>query len=603
MTYTVSDWIADFLVYKGTSYIFYVSGGGAMFLIDAFGRSSNLSLISNHHEQASAMCAEAFFRINRQPGVCLATTGPAATNIITGLLCAWTDSIPTLYLTGQAKSTSLIGNTGMRQRGVHEVDISSMVRHCTKYTSLLTSVDDLITTFNLAWNEMLSGRPGPSHIDIPLDIQSSPFEVFQPFHVYDSSINTTSLLPLDPHDISQITSEVISRIHNSRFPIVLAGYGVFLSNSIPLLDSFCSTFSIPIVSTKNLYGHLSEVSSLHLGHVGTYGSRSANLALQSADLIVILGSRLPQPVTGYDPAQFGISAQKIYYFDIDPLELSNAQINCVKTKVNLDILLNYLVQFSPLESYQNSWDSRIQKINTICSQYDLYPEDDSGFLNPYTLIEHVISTAPSNSIFVYDQGASYYCSTLSNNLKSGQLMFSNGGFTPMGYGLPAAIGAWYASNCSRPIICVHGDGGLQMNVQELQTLSTYNIPIKIFVYSNDGYLSIKNTQDSYFESRYFGSNASSGLSCPSFASVAKSYKLDSLLLSSFSDLKDALPSILLSPRPTLIECLTNPHQAIYPRVASTVNPDGSMSSDALHNMSPRLPEHILSSLFKPLHDQ
>ena len=600
--YLVSDWIADFLAFKEVKHVFYVSGGGAMFIIDSFGRHPNLNLVSNHHEQASAMCAEAYYRVQRQPGVCLSTTGPAATNIITGVVCAWMDSIPTLFISGQAKSTLLVGDSNVRQRGVHEANICSMLQKSTKLSKLVSSVDLIIPCFSAAWKLMLSGRPGPVHLDIPLDIQSSPFQRFDPSQLNqiesDAEDDLANSSQHANEDILAISETILESLRAASYPAVLAGYGVFLSDTIAAVDSFCIDKSIPLLSTKNLYGHLSSVKSYHPGHVGTYGLRLANLILQSSDLLLVFGSRLAAPVTGYDVNLFAPYA-KIIVIDLDISELTNLSVNANKYCATLDELLPILERQSKSTfDYSSNWKEKIRELTEVCSEVDGSIHGQGGqYINPYWFTRELIDNASEDSIFTYDQGAAYYCSTLSSNLKSGQLMFSNGGFTPMGYGLPAAIGAWYASNGARPVICIHGDGGLQMNVQELQTIKQNNIPLKLFVYSNEGYLSIKNTQDAYFSGRYFGSDPSSGLSCPSFSDVAQAYGIKSYCVQDPDELLRILPEVLSATVPILVEILTDPHQVIGPRVASRVNADGSMTSCSLHDMTPLLNADRLQALF------
>jgi len=488
---------------------------------------------------------------------------------------------------------------------VHEVDICSMLRKSVKHTRLITSIDSIIDEFVFSWSEMLRGRPGPVHLDIPLDIQSSKFQRFNPAQVqqlFEQTNDGCASKHLEHSEPDVIATEkILNALHASRLPVILAGYGVFLSNTVELVDEFSVIHGIPFLSTKNLYGHLSSIRAFHPGHVGTYGCRIANMILQSSDFLLVLGSRLAAPVTGYDVNLFAPHAQ-IFIIDIDTCELQNMNINAEKICAPLQKILPLLLDKSRNSLVcKTEWSSRIHELTSLIGEIDRYDKSLSlNYINPYWFIETIINFSPDNCIFTYDQGAAYYCSTLSNNLKPGQLMFSNGGLTPMGYGLPAAIGAWYASKKSRPIICIHGDGGLQMNVQELQTIRHHNIPIKLFVYSNEGYLSIKNTQDAYFSGRYYGSDPSSGLSCPSFMEVARGYGIASISVETSADLIEALPNIMSSLSPLVIEMKTDPHQIIAPRVASRVNADGTMSSSPLHDMTPKLDIDKLTYLFPDL---
>lgn len=588
---TVSQWIVSFLEARGVTHVFMVSGGGAMFLIDALGRSDKIQWVCNHHEQACSFAAEAYFRVAGTPGVALVTTGPAGTNAITGVLCAWTDSIPMVVISGQAKSTTLMGKRKLRQSGVHEANITAIVESVTKLAVTLTDARDVQATLEQAFTLAQSGRPGPVWIDIPLDIQNAPFD---PATQRRQPAQQAPVAPAA--NLAQEAQIIAERLARAERPVILAGHGVKLSRQEAAFRALVESFNLPTVTTKNAFDLLHHAHPCYAGQVGTYGQRCGNFTMQNSDFLLVLGSRLCAPVTGYEPELFARGAD-VAVVDVDEEEMANMAIKTWrKTPAELSDFLPALRQALKHHPPQNldAWHARIQHWRAVLP--DITPEQRSrtDYVDPYHFFEALSDQMEADDILVWDQGATFYASTVGFKLKAGQLAFSNGGFTPMGYGLPAAIGACFASHLRRRVVCVHGDGGLALNVQELQTIFHHQLPITLFVFNNQGYLSIKNTQTAYFQGRFVGSDPASGLSCPDTLKLAAGYQLPALRMATHKDMQAQLGPAVRASGPLVVEVVTDPLQAFAPRAATRVLPDGRLRSNPLEDMSPLLDRELFT---------
>jgi len=585
----LSDYVIKRIEDERVKDVFLVSGGGSMFLLDSLGKNKNINYIANHHEQSSVMSAEAYARITGNLGVALVSTGPATTNAITGVECAWNDSIPLLVISGQANSKSLIGDTGLRQRGVHEADIVKMVTPITKFAITITDERDIKYYMDKAIFLARSGRPGPVWIDIPIDIQS---KMIDPDELGGFDTHTTSGLNYDIEDLYK----VIEMIQQARRPIVLAGNGIRLSKAMVEFYSFINILNIPVVTTKNGFDVMYDYHPQLAGRVGTYGQRAGNFAIQNSDLIIVLGSRLSQPTTGYEFNLFAREAKKIVV-DIDAIQLQYTNIK-VDLKINLDLKtffwgINPLLMGVRLTDYSD-WNNRCQQYRRDFPVVTQEMKDRTNYVDPYYFYEMLSGLADNDDILVTDQGIAFYAFTTSYKLKSGQRAFTNGGFSPMGYGLPAAIGACIANDKKR-ILSVHGDGGIEMNLQELQTIVHNKLPIKIFVFNNQGYTSIKHTQMGYFDGHFVGCEEGSGVTCPDFKKVAWAYDIEKFQLRNNFDLVNFLPSILDLDGACLIEVMIDPFQPFHPRVMTEKKPDGRLVSKPLEDMYPFLDRELFKN--------
>lgn len=582
MKMMLSDYVMKRIEDEGVKDVFLVSGGSSMFLLDSLGRNKNINYIANHHEQSSVMSAEAYARITGNLGVALVSTGPAGTNAITGVACAWNDSIPLLVISGQAKSTSLIGNTGLRQRGVHEVDIVKIVEPITKFAITVKDERDIKYYMDKAIFLARSGRKGPVWIDIPIDIQS---KMIDPDDLVGCEVFYSLHSNYDIHDLHNF-AEMIRRADR---PIILAGHGIRLGNAIEQFFEFLEITQIPVVTTKNGFDIIEDNYPLLAGRVGTYGQRAGNFAIQNSDLVIVLGSRLSQPTTGYEFDLFARDAKKIVV-DIDAIQLSYSNIK-VDLKIEADVKqvlseMNKLLRDVRLIDYSD-WNGTCQQYRKDFPIVTQEMKDRTDYVDPYYFYEMLSELSDDEDILVTDQGVAFYAFTTAYKLKEGQRAFTNGGFSPMGYGLPAAIGACIANDRKR-VLSVHGDGGMEMNVQELQTIVHNNLPIKIFIFNNQGYTSIRHTQIGYFNGHFVGCEASSGVTCPDFKKVATAYGIPTFYLDQNCNSEKVISQALSYPGACLIEVMLDPLQPVHPRVMTEKKEDGRLVSKPIEDMFPFL---------------
>lgn len=577
----VSEYIIDRLAKEGVDKVFMVSGGGGMYLIEALGNHPKIQHVCNHHEQASVMAAEGYQRATRNIGVALVTTGPAATNTLTGLGCAWNDSIPLIVLAGQAKSSTLIGNTGMRQRGTHEVDIIPIVKTLTKYAVTISNKEDARYHLEKALYLCKNGRPGPVFLNIPLDIQSA-------------EINPEELRGYVPEEnvYDNKISDVVSLLKLSKRPVIIAGYGIKLSKTENLLIEISQKYNIPIVTPKNGFDTVWEDYPLLAGRIGINGQRAGNLAVQNADLILALGARLPLVTVGYETDLFAPNAKKILV-DCDVAQLEHSWIK-LDLKVNSDLKVFMPELCKKLEEIKYSYDfiKWVNKIKEYRKKYPTVTEEiinKGKYVDSYYFFERLSHYMNSDDVLVTDQGATFYSITTAFKVKKGQLAFTNGGFSPMGYGLPASVGCCFGKNVNR-VVSVNGDGGLQLNIQEFQTIIHNKLNIKVFVFSNDGYLSIKHTQNNFFNGHFVGSDPASGLTCPNIIKIGEAYGFKTFQIKNHKETDKIIDIAMDTDGPVLIEVMVDPMQPYYPKVTSVKLPDGSFKSQPLDNMWPFLSE-------------
>lgn len=577
----VSDYIMNKVAELGVSHVFLVSGGGGMFLLDSLGKNKKLKYICNHHEQASVMAAEGYQRATGNIGVALVTTGPAATNTLTGILCSWNDSIPLLVISGQANSKFLIKDTLLRQRGVHEVDIVKIVKSVTKYAVTILDENNVKYELEKALYMAKSGRPGPVLLDIPIDIQSKEINIETLLGFEEPYIQ------LDSFKINNQITDLALALQQSKRPIILAGHGIRLSGQIDNFFNFCNRFNIPVVTTKNAMDIVHDDYELLAGRVGTYGQRAGNFAMQNADLILSLGSRLSQPTTGYEFDFFAREA-KVYVVDIDDNQLKYTNIKTAD-KINCDLNIFFEIFSHHDLNYKANitWLRRCQEWRMKYPAVTDEMKNRKDYVNSYYFFEQLSKYMSCDDYLVTDQGATFYSFTVAFKLKKNQRAFTNGGFSPMGYGLPSAIGAVCSDNSQR-VVCVHGDGGLMMNLQELETIKHNKLPIILFVFNNDGYLSIKHTQNSYFDGHYVGSDPSSGVSMPKWSNVANTFEMPYFCLNNHDEMDDIFSKVFEFNSPVLIEVMIDPLQPYEPRVATSKRQDGSLKSNPLEDMSPLL---------------
>jgi len=597
MLMKLSDYVFSFVEKLGVTDVFAVSGGGAMHLVNSLGTNKNLSYIATHHEQAAAMASEAYARISGKIGVALVTSGPGGTNTITGVCGAWVDSIPTLFISGQVTSDTLIGNTGLRQFGIQESNIVSLVEPITKYAITIYDATKIKFHLQKAVYEATTGRPGPVWLDIPLDIQS---KLIDPDKLESFIPNITNEI----HDTLKIqVSKTIELLKNAKRPVLISGYGIRLSKSETEYSTLVEKLQIPIISSWTTSDLLPYDHELYIGRSGIMGDRAGNFTVQNSDLLLIIGSRMSIPQVGHKYNTFAREAIKIMV-DIDNKELKKPSI-----KIDLPIQADAKEFINEMMFQLNDQNTKIEvsKWIQICnywkSKYPIVLPEYSKLtdkVNSFYFVDVLSKKLDKHAVVVTDMGTSFTCTMQTFKTKKGQRFFTSSGHASMGFGLPGAIGACFANN-KKKTICISGDGGLQMNIQELQTLVHYNLPIILFVLNNNGYLTIKLMQQNHF-GKYVGSDKNSGVSCPDIIKVANAYGIKTERITNNNELLSKIDSILAEPGPFVCEIMMPEKQSLIPKVSSSRNPDGSFESRPLEDLYPFLSreEFLENMIIKPI---
>ncbi|VXC27951.1 thiamine pyrophosphate-binding protein [Pseudomonas sp. 8O] len=587
--YRVADYIADFIADQGVEHVFLLPGGGAMFLNDAVGKHPRLEVVACLHEQAAAISAEAYCRINENLGVCMVTTGPGATNAVTAVAGAWIESVPLLVVSGQVKRQDMLRGAPLRQKGVQEVDIVSVVGPITKYAVTVERPEDIRRELERAVFLARDGRAGPVWIDVPLDVQGAPIdpsslEGWQPDDV-----------PVESLDVA-LLARLRSLLDAAERPLILAGHGVRLSGGAKAFRQLVETLGVPVVTTWNAMDLLPYEHPLYVGRPGVVALRAPNFAVQNADLLIAIGCRLDNIITAYAPRDFARSARKVIV-DVDVNEIEKLDMD-IEVAIASDAN-NFISALGPylgsVEYRRPQWLERCADWKARYSVNDGKPFPGEGPISHFQFADALSDAVPADTLV--STGSSglavevFY--TVFRN-RPGQRVFLTSGLGAMGYGLPAAIGACFA-NGRKPMVAVESDGSLQLNIQELATLRGFNLPICLVVMNNGGYASIRNTQRNYFESRYVGTGPEAGLWMPDLQEVARAYQLPFMRIDDAAELAKGLREAMLQPRPMIVEVMLMNDEALSPKVAAIPKSDGSMTSMPLEDMSPLLPLEVLEA--------
>jgi len=579
----VADYIFAFVRSQGVKTVFLVPGGGAMYLNDALGQAEGVEFVANHHEQASAIAAEAYARINGHLGVALVTTGPGATNAITAVAGAWIESVPMLVLSGQVKRADLKGDSGVRQRGPQEVDIVALVAPITKYAVTVMQAADIRLHLEKAVALATSGRRGPVWLDIPLDIQAAMID--------PDALSSYQPPGLERADLSEPAQAVIDMINQAERPLLLAGHGVRLAGAADAFRTLYECLNIPVVTTWNALDLIPAGHPLSVGKPGTVALRPPNFAVQNCDLLISIGARLDNVVTAFNPARFGRDAKKVVV-DVDPAEL-NKFSHAIDLKLQADAFdfIQALLANSNrlLTRDRHSWLQRCADWKRRYPVNDGRPFPESGVISHYQMMQILSDEIPEDMLVVTGSsglGVEAFYTVFQN--KPGQRVFLTSGLGAMGYGLPAMIGAGIA-NGRRPFVGVESDGSLMMNLQELATIRAQSLPLRLFIMNNGGYASIRNTQRNYFDSRFVGTGPGSGLFIPDIVAVAQSMGIAASRVADAADLREAVCRTLDQDGPVILDIALQPDETLWPKAAALPQADGSMLSMPLEDMSPLLP--------------
>jgi len=601
----LSDYVVGFVEKLGVRHVFLVTGGGAMHLNASLGQCRNIEAVCNQHEQASAMAAENYAKVTNRLGVAMVTTGPGGTNAVTGLAGAWLDSTPVLFLSGQVKRPDrMFGRDGtplgVRQLGVQEVDIVSVVRPLTKYA--VTVLDPSGIRYHLEKAVWLArhGRPGPVWIDIPLDVQAAP-------------IDEPSLAGFDPAEMGELPGgssikddarATIEALNRAQRPLLFVGNGVRLAHAEEDFRRLHARLQIPVEATWCAADIISSEDPLFVGRPGSLASRGANFALQNCDFLLSVGARLDFAITGYSPEKFARAAHKVMV-DIDAAEIRKLA-PFIDRPVVADagaFLREMLRQSDAVDSRdRSSWTGRCTDWKT---RYPVVTDEHrrpQGLVSIYHLAEVIgQETAPDDLMISGSSGSGIEIFLFACPTRTGQRIYHTAGLGSMGNALPGSIGVCLAGG-RRRTVCVDGDGGFQFNIQELETVARLNLPIKYFVLNNNGYASIRASQTSFFGSPQLGCDSSTALTVPDVCRVAAAYGLRTARIDSQSDLRGQVRAVLETPGPVVCNVQSIPDEVRGPRLASAQLADGSLVSQPLENLWPFLDraEFLANMIVPPL---
>ena len=587
----LSDYVAQKLIELGVKHVFMVTGGGAMHLNHSFGTRKEIECIFNHHEQACAIGAEAYYRLTNQLPVVNVTSGPGGTNAITGVYGAFVDSVAMLVISGQVKWETTVRSTGLplRQYGDQELDIEELVRPVTKYCEMVTDPQTIRYHLEKAIYLATAGRPGPSWLDIPLNVQGA-------------QIDPDSLPGFDPTeldepwkktDLTKVGAAIFEKIAAAKRPVIFVGGGIRLSGEHQAFLKLVEKLQIPVVTGWNAHDVIWNAHPNYAGRPGSIGDRAGNFVTQNADLLLVLGSRLNIRQVSYNWQSFAREAYKIWV-DIDEHELQKPSVKAdMPIHANLKDLLPILADTpyaGPTPAHQEwmGWSKeRMKRFPVVLPEYW-----ENKQVNPYCFMNELFEQLPENQIVVTGNGSACVVSFQAADLKIGQRLWTNSGCATMGYDLPASIGAHKASG-GKPIVCLAGDGSIMMNLQELQTIAGNKLPIKIFILNNSGYVSIFQTHRNFFNGVEVGGGPKSGVTFPNFEKLSAAFDLPYIKVENHAQMKSAITKTMQESGPCVCEIMIDENVVFAPKLGAKQHPDGRITSPPLEDLSPFLPREVL----------
>ena len=609
MKQRLADYVADFLVAHGVTDCFSVVGGGAMHLNDALGHKDGLKVTYNHHEQACAIAAEAYARLDNKIAAVCVTTGPGGTNALTGVVGGWLDSIPMFVISGQvrydttARYALQYTETPLRALGDQEYDIVKSVEHMTKYATMIENPNQIRYALEKGWHLATTGRPGPVWIDIPVNFQGGYIETDE-LEGYDPAEDDAKLPPAVEESV---VKEILEKIKNAERPVFHAGYGIRLSGAYKVFRSVAEKLNIPIVTYWNAVDLIEDDNPLYCGRAGNMGDRPGNWAIQNADLILAIGTRISIRQVGYNWKTWAREAEVIMV-DIDQAELKKPTLH-VEMPVWADAK-DFLQRMDELAdapvSDKKNWLATCQRWKKE------YPavlphhwEENGETANVYAFVRYLSSRLPENSLTAVSNGACCVVGNQAYVIQKGSRMANNSAIASMGYGLPAAIGTCIGGD-RKNTICLEGDGSIMMNLQELQTILTNNLPIKIFLINNNGYHSIRITQTNLFKEhcKIGIGPESNDLSFPEFKKLAEAFGYKYYSAHSNAEMKEVVDEVLKIEGPVFCEIFTDTKQVWEPKSSTKRLADGTLVSPPLEDLAPFLPrEELKRNMFIPLMEE
>jgi len=598
----LSDFVASYIVSQNVKQVFLLPGGGNMHLVDSVGKEPQLNYVACLHEQAVAIATDGYAQYTGNIGVALVTTGPGGTNAVTGVAGAWVESVPLMVISGQVKTPDIKPDPGMRMLGFQEIDIVSIVKPITKYAVTITDPRSILYHLEKAVYLSKSGRPGPVWIDIPLDIQAENIDTQDLRHFDASELSTVGIANQD--EVGNLVEKTIRILLGSERPVIMAGNGIRLSGSRDLFKHLLEELKIPVLTTWKGCDLVAEDHPCFYGRPGSVGQRGANFIQQNSDFILTLGCRLDFGQIGYAQETFAREAKKIIV-EIDELEFSKFRFP-IDIRIHADVSV-FLVELLKRISQHRlpEWSSWHERCLAWKEKYPvIQPEEkyNKDFVSTYLLINALSDATGSHDLIIpCSSGSAADITSQSFRVKDGQRVLNSPGLGAMGFGIPQSMGACLAAE-RRRTICINGDGGFQLNIQELETIRRLALPIKFFYLNNRGYSSIRTTQNNYFNGRLVASSNSSGLSLPDIRRISTAYGIPSNKIRVNEELESKIQEALEYDGPFISEVLVDPEEQVIPKVKSVLDSSGKMVSKPLEDLAPFLDrkEFLENMIIKPI---
>ena len=568
----VSDVIADYLKQKGIEVVFGIIGSANSHIFDSINKLGYTKIINTHHEQAAVLAMGAYYRSSGKLSAAIVTAGGGATNAVTGVVSNWADSVPGIIISGQENYNYVSTQESLRMYGTQGLNITKMVSEVTKKA---IAFDDQMNIFDVLEEldkETIFGRPGPVWLDVPMNLQAKLVDA-RIWKFYSKQNNKVDV------------DDIIDAINKSERPVIIGGNGVRLSGARDIFRSFVSYARVPVLLSWSGIDLLDDKNENYFGRFGLYGQRAANFIVQNADTIIVLGSRLALPQVGYDFSQFARDA-KIIIVDIDDLEATKYKVDKHIKADCYDVINSLIDKTYMLWGYKKEWVAYCSDMKNKYPLVENYHEDN-GYLNSYKFITKMSDYLKDDHIVVTDMGTALLSGHQNIKLKPNQTMFTSQGLGEMGYGLPAALGAALACP-NRPVLCLNCDGGMMMNIQELHTIVENNLPVKIIIFNNDGYLMIKHTQKMLFKGDYVSVNKKTGIGLPKFERVMPAFGYKYYHLKIWENFNQVMAYFINEPGPACLEVFMDPEQDFIPKVKGVLKENGTLFPPPIEEMSPLL---------------
>ncbi len=593
----ISDVIADFFIAKDMRHLFGIIGAGNAHIFDSVGSRSELEMVCVHHEQAATMAMQTYYRTSNRVTAAVLTTGGGSTNGLTGVVSAWMDSLPGLIVSGNENSKFTREDNPLRIWGVQGYDSSAVVEKVTKHVARVMDPTEVLYELEKAYHIATTGRPGPVWVDIPMDIQAAKIES-DTLRTFTPPAAEVAMTSLDGH-----ISDLWALLAGAERPVLWLGNGIRLAGAADRVTALVEKLGIPTLVSWAGIDLIDSEHPLVFGRAGVYGQRAGNLVVQNADLVIAIGTRLAIPQIGYVLDEFARDA-KLVVVDIDADEVAKHGARVTLPMVaDAGEVIDAVLASDAASGEKAVWLEQCERYRKAYPWIGPEHADTPSFINSYQFLDRLTDQMKPNQVVVTDMGTALLSGHQVMRFKDGQRLMTSTGLGEMGYGLPGAIGASFARDRGE-VICLNCDGGMMMNLQEIQTMVHHELPIKLFIFNNDGYLMIKHTQTNLFAGRQVAVDRKSGVSCPDFSALAKAWGMPAYQIRTWEDVDIVLPEVQAAKGPLICEVFMDPHQLFLPKLSLAARPDGTIVSPPLEDLSPLVPrEELREHMIVGMHEK